>query len=68
MSGFIVEALFVTGWRRTGEIYWRYRDAVSTANRKLEHDFARAIRILPCVVSETAVYEAEHSEEALMAG
>lgn len=45
MSGFLLERLFPTGWRRTGEVYWSYLDAESEANRALE-DGARSVRIL----------------------
>jgi hypothetical protein len=46
MSGFVLERLFPTGWRRTGELYWRYKDAIHEATRSIREDGARSVRIL----------------------
>lgn len=62
MSGYILETLFPTGWRRTGEIFWRFADAEREANRRLADDAARAVRILSVLIGTCPVYESIRSE------
>jgi hypothetical protein len=57
MTGFIIESLYSTGWRRNGDLYWRYQDALKEANRRLKDECARAIRILPVRVGTSPVCE-----------
>jgi hypothetical protein len=64
VHAFILELLFPTGWRRSGELYWRVVDAEFAARRALA-DTARGARVLPVRVSATAVIElvAERSSD-----
>jgi hypothetical protein len=57
MTGFIVERLFPTGWRRSGEVYWRFNDALAACDRAISEDCARAVRVLPLVVNLQPVWE-----------
>lgn len=61
MTGFIIERLYPTGWRRSGEVYWRFTDALTACDRAISEDCARAVRILPVLVHGQPVWE--HSEE-----
>ncbi len=65
MDAYLLECLFPTGWRRTGEIYWRYADALTAANLAIRDSSARAVRVLPVRVSSDAVMkiEAPHAPE-----
>ena len=57
MQGYVLELLFPTGWRRTGQILWRYDDAIREADRILTDDEARGVRILSVRVHPEAVLE-----------
>jgi excisionase family DNA binding protein len=35
MNGFILEQLFPTGWRRDSQIFWRFSDATTEAERTI---------------------------------
>ena len=61
MNAYLLECLFPTGWRRTGQLYWRYCDAVLAADAMIFDNAARAVRILPVLVSEQAVFAVEAS-------
>lgn len=62
MSGFIVESLYLTGWRRGSQVYWRYQDAIREANTQLAEDESRAVRILPVKITDSPVFESEKTE------
>lgn len=55
MNGFLLECLYPTGWRRTGEIYWRFCDANGTCERLIRDRLIRAARILPVTIHADAV-------------
>jgi hypothetical protein len=56
VQGYLIELLFPTGWRRPGEIYWRFADAEHAA-RQAVAESARAARVIPLRVSENSVLE-----------
>ena len=64
MSGFVIESLYLTGWRRGSQVYWRYVDAVREAQTQLSEDESRAVRILPIKVADDPVFEWEKLEVA----
>lgn len=57
MQGFVLEQLFPTGWRRDGQLYWRYGDADREADRLLRECEARGVRILSVRVNPEAIAE-----------
>jgi hypothetical protein len=57
MQGFLLERLFPTGWRRSGELYWRLADAERELQRALCDDCARGVRVLSVRVNPEAVLE-----------
>jgi hypothetical protein len=57
MQGYVLEQLHPTGWRRNGELYWRYGDAEREAARVLREHEARGVRILAVRVNSDAIYE-----------
>lgn len=59
MSGFILECLFATGWRRTGDLYWRLSDAKREADKRVKGGRARASRVLPVTVQPESVYSVD---------
>lgn len=71
MNAYLLECLFPTGWRRTGEIYWRYSDAVAAANTAMHESAARAVRVLSVHVHPDAVLNIEatpQTADAAMGG
>jgi len=61
VQGYLLELLFPTGWRRSGQVLWLYEDAVREADRVLKKNEARGIRILSLRVHPDAVLE-RHAE------
>jgi hypothetical protein len=57
VQGYLLETLFPTGWRRPGNIYWRFADAEDAARQAIEQDAARAARVLTLRVNPKAVLE-----------
>ncbi|MEO1530165.1 MAG: hypothetical protein AAFX06_32600 [Planctomycetota bacterium] len=64
MSAFILECLSSTGWKRSGELFWRLRDAEAAAKRRTSKGRVRAVRVLPVEISPEAVFAIEHQEPA----
>lgn len=58
MDAYILETLTFTGWRRKGELYWRYSDVLRAAKNEVE-DSARAVRVLPVRVHSDALLNFE---------
>ena len=56
MTGFTIELLYPTGWRRHGEIYWRLQDATKAADKAVSKSHARAARVLPLTIKADEVY------------
>lgn len=54
MEAFLLERLFATGWKLEGEVFWTHALAAKEAERLVRRKFARAVRIRPVTVSETA--------------
>jgi len=63
VNGFLLEVLFPTGWRRAGDIHWRFADAELAARQALDEDLARAARVLPVQVLPAAVLELTARQE-----
>jgi hypothetical protein len=65
MQGYLLEVLFPTGWRRSGNILWRFAEAEVAARAAIAEDEARAVRVLPVRVFRTSVLEltGEHAGE-----
>lgn len=61
MSGFILECLYATGWKRAGDLYWRLADAKAEANKRVRGN-ARACRVLPVTIEEAEAYSVEQPE------
>ena len=57
MQGFILECLYPTGWRRSGELYWRLSDAERELQRAMQEDEARGVRVLAVHINPVAVIE-----------
>lgn len=57
MTGFILERLCPTAWRRVGNIYWRYMDAQRAAELLLRDGEVDGVRILPVRIASQAVWE-----------
>lgn len=57
MTGYILEFLFPTGWRRQGRVYWRLSDAVHAADLSVSDDGARGYRVLPVKINPRPVRE-----------
>ena len=57
MQGYLIERLYPTGWRRDGQIWWRFADAAVECERAIAEDMVRGIRILACRVDPDAVHE-----------
>jgi hypothetical protein len=62
MSGFIIESLYHSGWRRSSQVYWRYQDAIREAESQLAEDEASAVRVLAIRVEETPFFQSERPE------
>jgi hypothetical protein len=56
VQGYLLELLFPTGWRRTGEVYWRFADAEHAARQAMA-ETARGARVLPIRICPDAVLE-----------
>jgi len=65
MQGFTLEILFSTGWRRNGQILWRFGDAIRESNRVLAGNGVRGVRILTVTIPPETIHEriAEHEAE-----
>ena len=59
MSGFILECLFATGWRRTGDLYWRLSDAKREADKRVRGGRVRATRVLAVSINSESVYSVD---------
>ena len=55
MSGFILECLYATGWKRNGDVFWLLADAKAEANKRVR-GHARACRVLPVTIAENVAY------------
>jgi hypothetical protein len=66
MTGYLLEVLFPTGWRRHSQLHWRFADAERAAHCAIHQDHARGVRVLPVRVMRDAVLEltADQAEEA----
>jgi hypothetical protein len=63
VQGFVLELLFATGWRRHGELYWRFTDGEHAARQAIS-ETARGARVLPVCVSPNAVLELTGERDA----
>lgn len=61
MNAYLLESLHPTGWRRSGELHWRFADASDAASRMLRDATARAVRVLPVTIRPDAVLTLERS-------
>ncbi|QDS91828.1 hypothetical protein FF011L_05630 [Roseimaritima multifibrata] len=59
MNAYVLEILFPTGWRRSGELHWRYADATEAATVAVYQSAARAARVLPVHVLANDVFSIE---------
>lgn len=57
MQGFILEQLYPTGWRREGQLFWRFSDAVLESQRLLAAKEVRGVRVLSVRVLGDALTE-----------
>ena len=57
MQAFLLERLFPTGWRRSGELYWRLSDAERESQRTMYEHKARGVRVLSVRINPEAVIE-----------
>jgi hypothetical protein len=57
MQAFLIERLYPTGWRRSGELYWRLSDVDRELNRIIAERGARGVRVLPVRIGSAAVIE-----------
>jgi len=64
MTGYVIETLSATGWKRSNFVQFRYRDAVETAERMLLNKLTRKVRVLPVRISNSPVFEREPSDDS----
>ncbi len=57
MQAFLLERLFPTGWRRSGELYWRLSDAEHESQRTMQEQKVRGVRVLAVRINPDAVIE-----------
>ena len=57
MQAFLLERLYPTGWRRSGELYWRLTDAERESQRAINECTARGVRVLSVRINPDAVIE-----------
>ena len=57
MQAFLLERLFPTGWRRSGELFWRLSDAEHESQRTMQEQEVRGIRVLAVRINPDAVIE-----------
>jgi hypothetical protein len=57
MQAFLLERLYPTGWRRTGELFWRRSDAEHESTRALHERKVRGVRVLAAHINPVAVIE-----------
>ena len=57
MRAFLLERLYPTGWRRTGDLYWRLFDAEREARRIVARGEVRGVRLLSVRVNPDAILE-----------
>ncbi|QDS86169.1 hypothetical protein EC9_03280 [Rosistilla ulvae] len=63
MNAFVLERLLPTGWRRSGELFWRLEDAMRASQNEIS-DGARAIRILSVAINPNAIVEQQAPVDA----
>lgn len=63
MNAFVLESLHPTGWRRSGELFWRFVDAAAAASATVADRDARAVRVLAVTVHDAAVLSLEAAPE-----
>ena len=66
MTAFLLERLNPTGWRRGGELFFRFADANREANRLVRENDVRGVRVLPVRISSQAVVELYADEGELV--
>lgn len=59
MNGFLLESLYPNGWRRSGEVFWRFSDAKAASDRLVLSRGIRAARVLTVEVNPKAIYTHE---------
>jgi len=64
MDAFILETLVSTGWRRSGEVFWEFDEAISAGRRMIRRKLARRVRVLPVCVTLEAVADLPGDEES----
>jgi len=57
MHGFLLERLFPTGWRLSGELFWRFSDAERESQRSITEGEVRGVRVLSARINSDAVVE-----------
>lgn len=57
MQAFLLERLYPTGWRRSGELYWRLSDAERESLRAMQEQNVRGVRVLSVRINPDAVLE-----------
>jgi len=57
MQAFVLERLYPSGWRRTGELFWRLSDAQLASRQAISDEAVRAVRILSARINPDAVIE-----------
>ena len=57
MQAFLLERLYPTGWRRSGELYWHLSEAERESRRTLQEQQVRGVRVLAVRVNPDAVME-----------
>ena len=57
MTAFLLERLYPSGWRRGGELFFRFADANREADRLVRENSVRGVRVLPVRIGANAVAE-----------
>jgi len=57
MQAFLLERLYPTGWRRSGELYWRLSEAERESLRAMQEQNVRGVRVLSVRINPDAVLE-----------
>ena len=57
VQAFLIERLYPTGWRRSGQLFWRFSDAQSESEKEIRNRNARGVRVLSVKINPDAVIE-----------
>ena len=57
MQAFLLERLYPTGWRRSGDLFWQLSEAERESRRTIQEQKVRGVRVLSVRVNPDAILE-----------